>query len=530
MEDSFEAEEAAIAERRMGSTGSEEDTSSDLLADGLDIQHGLNNASQYNPIIDSAYAVSHLSDASTAQSGRADSATSLEEVIPQEKSSSAVNVVEPVCEFGTRIFSFHNGFEIDANSAAQEDSAVNLADTQDVTADTDTDTAWDQDQDQDQDSVWRDSIHPVALSGDQNHESVHDRITAEGARKLSSISSAVCGITRSASDAGAITAEFAQGNSSAVGTFARPESHLDANSALEEELESKVPPLPTISEREISPGCFMDGVDSNGPWAESTNGVRPMSIELVVLQEVEIGGGAEVEVDEEENGAQPVPVEVPQDMDRELEDDPAPVLVVEDARVGNQGGLAPFGLFDFINSMYLALDGVFVGPQPDPPAAIAAFFDFSPVWEHLINFFVFISNMGCLIMVLKLGPAFAVRITLAAFGLEQSFDTACTEFVCFLLLKIRSPVLVLPLTYEFTRWWLQILFLCHWLVGVSVLGFVIVIAGKHCTAHNVAPLDCNRGERITLLHMTINQIRTDLSAENITLSSIFPAHLPHFYL
>jgi hypothetical protein len=481
MEASFEAEEAAInAERTIGTTGSEEGISSDLLAAGPELQQGLSNMSQYIPIIDSACSDSRLSDASTAQRLRTDSAVALKEVIPYEKSlSPAEIVVESAHELRTRVSSLHYSFEIDANSTVEVDSAVNLADTQDLTADTDTDTAWDQDQDQD--SVWRDSSDPLlpeAHSGDQNHKTVHDEISAEGAHESSLMYSAVSVITSGASDVGA---EMAQGNDSAVNAFTGPSSPFATCSALKEELGSTASPLPSISDREISPGCSVDGMDSNGPWAESTNGVRSTPVESGVLPEVEVEG-AVVEVE----AVQPVEAEAPQDMDRELDDDPAPVQVVEGVRVGNPGGLAPFGLFDFINSMYLALDGVFIGPQPDPPAVIAAFFDFSPVWEHLVNFFVFISNMGCLIMVLKLGPALAVRITLAAFGLEQSFDTACTEFVCFLLLKIRSPVLVLPLTYEFTRWWLQILFLCQWLVGVSVLGFVIVIAGKRCTAHNVS--------------------------------------------
>jgi hypothetical protein len=495
MEASFEAEEAAIeAESRIGTTGSDEGISSDLLTSGPELQQGLNNMSQCIPIIDSACSDSHLSDASTAQRLRGDSAVVLKEVIQHEKSlSPAANVVEPAHELGTRISSLHYSFEIDANSTVEVVTAVNLAATQDVTADTDTDTAaWDEDQDQDQDSVWRDSSHPLlpeAHSSDQNHKTVHDQISVEDAHKSSLIYSAVSVITSGASDVGA---EMAQDNDRAVNASTGPLSPFATCSALKEELESTASPIPSISYREISPGCSVDGMDSNGPWAESINGVRSTPIESGVLLEAEIEG-AEVEVD----AVQPVEAEAPQDMDRELDDDPAPVQVIEGVRVGNPGGLAPFGLFDFINSMYLALDGVFVGPQPDPPAVIATFFDFSPVWEHLVNFFVFISNMGCLIMVLKLGPALAVRITLAAFGLEQSFDTACTEFVCFLLLKIRSPVLVLPLTYEFTRWWLQILFLCQWLVGVSVLGFIIVIAGKCCTAHNVTPLYCIRGDRIT---------------------------------
>jgi hypothetical protein len=498
MEASFEAEEAAIeAERTIGTTGSDEGISSDLLTSGPELQQGLNNMSQYIPIIDSACSDSHLSDASTAQRLRADSAVVLKEVIPHEKSlSPAANVVESAHELGTRISSLHYSFEIDANSTVEVDTAVNLAATQDVTADRDTDTAWDEDQDQDQDSVWRDSSHPLqpeAHSSDQNHMTVLDQISAEDAHESSLICSAVSVITSGAS---AVGAEMAQDNDRVVNASTGPQSPFATCSALKkEELESTASPIPPISDMGISPGCSVDGMDSNGPWAESINGVRSTPTESGVLLEVEVEG-AEVEVD----AVQPVEVEAPQDMDRELDDDPAPVQVVEGVRVGNPGGLAPFGLFDFINSMYLALDGVFVGPQPDPPAVMATFFDFSPVWEHLVNFFVFISNMGCLIMVLKLGPALAVRITLAAFGLEQSFDTACTEFVCFLLLKIRSPVLVLPLTYEFTRWWLQILFLCQWLVGVSVLGFIIVIAGKCCTVHNVTPLYCIRVDRITSYH------------------------------
>jgi hypothetical protein len=89
MEASFEAEEAAInAERTIGTTGSEEGISSDLLAAGPELQQGLSNMSQYIPIIDSACSDSRLSDASTAQRLRTDSAVALKEVIPYEKSLS----------------------------------------------------------------------------------------------------------------------------------------------------------------------------------------------------------------------------------------------------------------------------------------------------------------------------------------------------------------------------------------------------------------------------------------------------------
>lgn len=480
-----EAQEALIeAERKIITTDSEDDTLSDLLADTTKIQHGLNDMSDVIPILASDCSDLHLIDTSIAQREfTADSVAVLREAVPHGKSSSSeMNELDPLCEVGNGFSLLFDGFEMDVTTAVEMNIAVNPVDTIDVTVDThedtdkDSDTAWDQDADH----VWRDSVHPVlpaTHSTDQNRRTDHDQTTGGGIYELPLISSSVTDITSSASDVGAATTEMAQGKYSTLDIFSQPECHHASNSALNENIKGteypqSYPESPTasLSSGLTSDGCTANGVNSNGVEINRTNGVRDVPFVSDVLQEVEV----EVEADV----VQPVAEEA-LDVDREVEEEDAPVRVVEGVRVLNHRGLAPFGLFDFINSMYLALDGVFIGPQPDPPAVIAAFFDFSPVQEHLINFFVFISNMGCLIMALKLGPALVVRLTLAACGLEQSFDTACTEFVCFLLLKIRSPVLVLPLTYEYTRWWLQILFLCQWLVGVSVLGFIIVIAGKH---------------------------------------------------
>ena len=510
----LEKQKAALAaESALASAGSEEDVLTDIPADSPEMQRGLESGGEVFVTSDSDCLDSHIRDPCSVQKNLpADSAECVAEALLGDESlSSARNIMEPKWEARNEISKEGDPIELTATSGTEMNIAERSADILTATADTvatrDTESAL---------SDSQDPLLSVEHGADRssmatlNYVNEGDLLIEPSLlfRKGDDISSSVsvdCAVTVTA------TAETTGDSDRVTHTSGLFNFENSSSSALEEKrealgclhLDPESPPA--LSGGETSTICAADDVDNNVVGAAHTEGARPLPVDTGVQPALEV------------EAVPPVVVEAAEGMDRGLDGDLDPALplepiVIEDLGVHHQGIRAPLGLFDIIHRMYVLLDAFFLGPLPDPPVAAAApvlavnlgYFDFG---EQLINLLILSCHMASWLVIFKLGPAIAVRKIFAAFGVSQPFETACLELVNFLLFKMNSPVLSLPFSYEWSRYWPQILFLFEWLVGASALGFVLVIAGElrtHATVFRAILHDMTElhHTRLTLLLST----------------------------